>query len=458
MKDYSFRKLLMAGAASFCFAMPALAQDNSIDDEDMDTIIVTGTKTARTAQDTPLSVTTLDDSKLRTFAGSGSQADMLMQVPGLKLEGGGGEVATNLFVRGLPTPGQLQFTPINYDGITVLSNSGLNSSAIDFFARNDLGIERLEFVKGGVANLFGVSSTAGVINYISKIGTEEDHGTLQLEVSDENRVRGDFAFQGPISENTFYAVSGFYRYDEGPINTGQPTEGFALRGNIHREFEDGSGFVRLHGSYINDRVNFYLPIPLDGQSRERVAGNDGETVFNTNQALIQGRQVPTPDGLTRFTSDDGFSTVGGSVAAIFEKDLGDGWGVDAKVKYASFDSTSDFFNNGVGPASPETQSQFITRLGLTGAVEFTDVSTGNVLAPTDLVYNSGFNNRDRPTTDGTIEVNLTKKFDSGSVSHALTLGTFMGRAQSTEDTRSVQFLSQFNATPTFVNVTVDGRS
>ncbi|MEP1142402.1 MAG: TonB-dependent receptor [Henriciella sp.] len=455
-----FRFSLLVGAALLAAPMVAMAQDAAKADDEakqLDKVIVTGTAVDRTAHGTPLSVNTLDDAELRTFAGSGSQADILQQIPGLKPEGGGGEVATNLFVRGLPTPGQLQFTPINYDGITVLSNSGLNSSAIDFFARNDLGIERLEFVKGGVSNLFGVSSTAGVINYISKTGTDEEQGTLQLELSDENRVRGDFAFQGPINDNTFYAVSGFYRYDEGPIFTGQPTEGFALRGNILREFADGSGKFQLFGSYINDRVNFYLPIPLDGSSRERVAGNDGAEVFNTNQAQINGRTVPTPEGLTQFSSDDGFSTVGGTVAAALQKDLGEGWGIDAKIKYSDYDSTSDFFNNGVGPAAPETQAQFTARNNLVGSVVFTDVESGAVLAPTDLVYNSGFNNRDRPTTDGTVEVNLTKEMSVGEVDHTFTLGTFIGRAQSTEDTRSVQFLSGFNAIPNLVDVTVGGQ-
>jgi outer membrane receptor protein involved in Fe transport len=168
----------------------------------IDEIVVTGTSVARTAFETALSVSQLPEEQLRTFAGSGSQADILQQIPGLKTEGGGGEVATNLRVRGLPSGGQFEFTPLNYDGVTVFSAFGLNSSAFDLFARNDLGIQRLEFVKGGVSNLFGVSSTSGIINYVSKVGTDEDRGTLQLELAEDNRYRGDFAFQGPLAENT----------------------------------------------------------------------------------------------------------------------------------------------------------------------------------------------------------------------------------------------------------------
>lgn len=435
----------------------AAEQSDADDEKTLGTVVVTGTQVSRTAYATPLSVSQLPDDLLRTFAGSGSQADILQQVPGLKAEGGGGEVATNLRVRGLPSGGQFEFTPLNYDGVTVFSAFGLNSSAFDFFARNDLGIERLEFVKGGVSNLFGVSSTSGIINYVSKTGTEEDHGTLQLEVAEDNRYRGDFAFQGPLAENTFYAVSGFYRYDEGPIDTGQPTEGFGLRGNIERQFSDGSGFVRVHGSYVNDRVNFYLPIPVDGDSRERVSGNNGSTVFSTNVSDIDGFRVATPEGVTQYDAADGFKTVGGSVYAILEKDLGEGWGIDGKIKYSSYESSSNFFNNGIGTQLPLSQADYLTSVGLAGTAVFTDVRSGQVLAPTDLVYAGGYNNRQRPATDGTIELNITKEIDAGELTHNLTMGTFISRAEADNNQRSVQFLTQFNNDPGLVDLTVNGQ-
>lgn len=440
------------------------AADEAADDGNV--IIVTGTRVDRSGFDTPLSVSVLGDESLRTFAGSGSQADILQQIPSVKAEGGGGEVATNLRVRGLPSGGQFEFTPLNYDGVTVLSAFGLNSSSFDFFARNDLGIERLEFVKGGVSNLFGVSSTAGILNYISKTGTDELSGTLQLEVAEDNRYRGDFAVQGPLGENTYYAVSGFYRYDDGPIDTGQPTEGFALRGNIHHDLSDGSGFFRIHGTYIDDRVNFYLPLPLDSTTRERLTGNNGETVFSTNVSAVDGVRVPTPEGQTEFRAADGFMTSGGSVYAIFEKDLGDGWGLDAKIKYSDYRSSSNFFNNGTGIQEPETQAQFAARTGIAAGgalnpggapVVFTDAASGAVLDPSFLLYQGGFNDRQRPTTDGTLEFNITKEFETGDLTHNLTIGTFISRAEADNVQRSVQFLTQFNNDPEFVNVTVGGQ-
>ena len=42
---------------------------------------------------------------------------------------------------------------------------------------------------------------------------------VQLEVADENRVRGDLAVSGPLGSDAslYFALSGFYRTDEGPI-------------------------------------------------------------------------------------------------------------------------------------------------------------------------------------------------------------------------------------------------
>jgi iron complex outermembrane recepter protein len=431
--------------------------DEIADDEE---IVVTGTNASRNAQNTPLSIALVDEADLRTFTGSGSQADLLQQLPGLKTEGGGGEVATNFRVRGLPSGGQFEFTPINYDGVTALSAFGLNSSAFDFFARNDLGIERLEFVKGGVSNLFGVSSTAGIINYISKTGTPESHGTFQLEVAEDNRYRGDFAYQGPLGENTFMAVSGFYRYDEGPLDTGIPTEGFALRGNIKHEFADGSGSFTLYGSYIDDRANFYLPLPLDGTTRRRVNGNDGNTVFTTNASAIDGLRVNTPEGATEFRAGDGFQTEGGSIYAVFDKEFGDGWKINSKVKWSKYQSASNFFSNGIGPAAPETQAQFLTRVAPTATLAqavFTDVETGAVLPANYLLYANAFNDRQRPTSDATMELNLIKSFDTGSVSHTVTLGGFMSRAEADNNQRTVQYLGQFNNNPSLVNLAINGQ-
>ena len=51
---------------------------------------------------------------------------------------------------------------------------------------------------------------------------------MQLETADEGRFRGDFFFSGPLGgsdANTYYAFSGFFRNDEGPLKSGLDTQG-----------------------------------------------------------------------------------------------------------------------------------------------------------------------------------------------------------------------------------------
>jgi outer membrane receptor protein involved in Fe transport len=420
-------------------------------------IIVTGTSRSRAALDTPLAISQLDETALAR-AGVTSQADILNTIPSIKADGGGGEVASNVFIRGLPSGGQFQFTPLMYDGITVLSSFGLNSSAYDVYARNDLGIDRLEFVRGGVSNLFGPGSVAGVINYISKSGGDELEGTAQLEVAERGRYRGDLALSGPLGNNLYFAVSGFYRVDDGPIETNLDTAGGQIRGNLEYRFADGSGNVKLIGQYINDRTHFYLPVPLDGPTRNRLRGNDGEIVNSVQNQFAADLGFNIPGG-QRFNSEinDGVATEGGMIGLTFEKDFGDsGWGINGRFKYSDYQHKFGLWSDGDGLVNvPETQQSFLTNrnLGTLANAQFT--FEGGAAVPANfLLFANRFTDRDRPVEDFTAELNLTKSLQTGTVDHALTLGGFYGNATAGDFNATTTYLAELNNRPRLVNLTV----
>lgn len=411
-----------------------------------ETIVVTGTSVARKAFNTPLAVSTLDDDRLARLSSS-SQGDILNTIPTIKADAGGGEVATNVFIKGLPSGGQYQFTPLMYDGIPVFSSFGLNSSAFDVYYRNDLGIERLEFVRGGVSNLFGPGSVAGLINYISRTGSDQTRGTFQLEAAERDRYRVDVAISGPLTENLFYAISGFSRLDEGPIRTGLDTEGFQLRGNLKYAFGDGSGAITLYGQYIDDQVQFYLPVPLDGTTRKRTPGNDGNDVFSANTRDAVGLGFNTPDG--RFTTSigDGVSTKGGQIALVFEKEFGAGWGTSGRFKYSDYEHRFGLFLDGDGIVNvPETLQSFLTNrnLGSLANATFTFAGEGSAVPANFLLFANRFIDRDRPATDITAELNLTKELTTGSLRHTFTLGGFYASAEAKDINVVTTYLAEFN--------------
>lgn len=440
----------------------AFAQDTDAAAEDSneaaeaDVIIVTGTSKGRVALDTPLAISSVGEEALAR-SGVSSQADILNTIPSIKADAGGGEVASNIFIKGLPSGGQFQFTPLMYDGIPVLSSFGLNSSAYDVYARNDLGIGRLEFVRGGVSNLFGPGSVAGLINYIGKTPGDELEGVVQLEVAEKDRYRGDVALTGPLGQNLYFSLSGFYRTDKGPIRTNLDTKGGQLRGTLEYRFDDGSGSVKLLGQYINDQVQFYLPIPLSGPTRNRLAGNDGNTVNSVQNNFAGGLGFNTPAGA--FTSDinDGVKTKGFMIGLAFEKDFGDsGWGINGRVKYSDYKHQFGLWSDGDGIINvPETLQSYLTNrnLGTLANANFTYVDGGTVPAGS-LLFANRFTDRVRPVDDFTAELNLTKDLEAGGIEHTFTLGGFYGNAKAGDFNVTTTYLAEFNNQPQLVNLVV----
>jgi outer membrane receptor protein involved in Fe transport len=450
---YHFRLQLLAAAAAVLVPGVALAQAATSSTAEVEEVIVTGTSRARAAMNTPLAVTAVDESRLQKLTAAG-QADILNTVPTIKADGGGGEVAANVFIKGLPSGGQYQFTPLEYDGIPVLSTFGLNSSAYDVYYRNDLGIERLEFVRGGVSNLFGPGSVAGLINYISKTGSDHAGGVAQVEVAEKGRVRTDFAASGPLAGNLYYAASGFYRYDEGPIRTGLDTKGYQLRGNLKYKLPDGSGSITAYAQVIDDQAQFYLPIPLSGADRSRIRGNDSSDVFSVQTDRVSNLGFNTPGGHFQTDITDGVTAKGGSFALAAEKDLGDGWGVNGKAKYSSYKHRFGLWSDGDGLINvPETQASFLANRKLTGLATFTHPD-GTPLLSNAILFANRITDRVRPATDFTAEFNVTKKLSAGGFEHSFTLGGFYANAIAKDYNVTTTYLAEFNNEPQLVNLVV----
>ncbi|APU09399.1 TonB-dependent receptor [Cellulophaga lytica] len=419
------------------------------DGQQLDEVLLTATSTKRSQKETPLSVTSLGAKQLAKVNTS-SQADVLRSVPGITAEGGGGEVASNIFVRGLPSGGQYQFNPLQIDGMPVLSTFGLNSSAHDVYFRNDIGIKSLEFVRGGSSILYGVGSVAGIINYTSITGTVQQKTTLRTEFGSNSRYKADFVTSGPLGgedSKTFYALSGFYRYDEGPIITGLPTEGFQLRGNIKHVTEKGS--ITISGQYIDDQVQFFLPYPLEGGSRERPYGNDGNEIFTLQTAAAQDISYRTPDGIYTSPIQDGVSTKGSYIMADFKHRFDSSFKLDAKLRYSKYAHQFNLFLDGSGVDGAkvvETQQEYLDARGLASG-DFTYLN-GQPLAADALLFENRILDRDRPLRELMADIKLTK---TAGV-HNLTFGTFFSRSEAGDFNVITRYLGEYNNRPSLVNV------
>jgi len=271
-------------------------------------------------------------------------------------------------------------------------------------------------------------------------------------------MRADFATSGPLSKDSglYYAASGYYRYDEGPLDSGLPTNGYQVRGNIRKDLSDGSGSVTVYAQLINDQVQFFLPLPLQGSNRERAAGNDGATVNTVQTNEAQNISYQTPDGTYNTAIRDGVSTDGGMLGFAFDKDMGNGWGMNGRAKYSVYEHQFNLFLDGDGVVnSPETLDAFLTNRGLPSAgAEFTSTSNGMMLPANYLVFPNRVLDRNRPATDYSGELNLTKQLSGGGFTHSLTFGTFFSRSEADDDNDLYTFLGEFNDKPGLVDLSV----
>jgi outer membrane receptor protein involved in Fe transport len=298
----------------------------------MEGAVVTGTRTERRQRETTNSVSVLDAQTIQEI-NPNSQADVLRGVPGIHTEGGGGELASNVFIRGLPAPGQYRYISLQENGMPLISEIRPTTSAQDIYFRYDLNVERMEFVRGGSSALFGVGSPAGIINYISKTGGASNELVLQGQVGQDNLYRFGFNANGPLTEDLRYSLGGYYRYDEGPVVTGLPTQGGQVKGNI--TYLQDNGYIRLYGKYIDDRAQFFLPFPHDARTQEAATGNDGREITTLNAEGAADFSFENPDGRFLSQMENGILTRGGALQLELVRDLGAGFSLESDARYTS---------------------------------------------------------------------------------------------------------------------------
>lgn len=163
----------------------------------LEEIMVTATRTAREAFDTPRSVTTVTEEELER-KNPLSVVDSLADRVGIFIEKRTNTTGDPI-MRGLA--GYNLLTLIDGNTLTTMWGEGGNG-ADDMYAKIDAGnIERIEVIRGPASVLYGTNALGGVINFITRSSpfgfTEEGHvygGRTRLTYAsawDEFRFRGE---------------------------------------------------------------------------------------------------------------------------------------------------------------------------------------------------------------------------------------------------------------------------
>ena len=419
----------------------------------MDEVVSTATRMGRPQRETTVSMSVVTETMIRGLQPS-STADVLARIPGVSAEGGGGEVASNVFVRGVPAGGQFRYQTLQVDGMPLRSigdDGGM--SAQDVYFRQDLNVQSLEVVKGGSSSLYGFSAPGGIINYISKTGGEAWSSALKGTVGDKSLFRYDFNTNGPLGEDWRFNLGGFYRYDEGPRVSGFPTQGLQMRGNITRLLN--SGYLRLYLTYLDDRVQFFLPIAHHSANREIAIVSDG----THNSAEAGNFSLVTPEGRFQSRMGNGVLTKGTSVIFEYLNNFGEGWSLQNKTRWMDVNHEFEIFIPEVAAFSDAYAQRFMSNPATDQAL-YTFASTALAFTG-QAVHPQGTWTRIRPTEDLGNQFMLQKLLKAGSAEHQLSVGAYLSRTEYGDRIIFTRALFELADQPRLLNLAIrnaNGRS
>ncbi|MBD2841900.1 TonB-dependent siderophore receptor [Erythrobacter rubeus] len=451
MKRNSIKFSLMAGAS--LLAAPGLAQEADVSSAEaqataegeptnsLNEIIVTGRvgNTAQTQFEATVSVSTFDASDIAEVAPL-TVADLFAQVPGVWAESSGGQAAANVFIRGIPAPGQFLFSKIQVDGLPVFEEHGIGFLTPDGLYRNDLTTERLEAVRGGSSSVFASNAPGGIFNYITKRGTDTPEGGVKFEWGDFGHYRVDANYAGPLGEDTTFSIGGFYRVADGVRDPGfRGDEGGQIRANLTQQFDRGE--LTVSASHIDDSNLFLLAIPLDLDEDGDLTDLTGiDANFGTLVSDdIRDTTLLFPTGPQEFDLSDGINNVATTIGLEFEYDLGGGFTVTNRSRYVDGETQ---FNSAIAFGAEDANTFLAGQLGAAQAAFGADVAAvtasfldGTPFGLPDANGVGGNNGNGLIGTSGFFPVNsdydnfindlqLSNSFDTGIGIHNITAGFY----------------------------------
>lgn len=335
-----YSKALMGSCSAFALMITSAVAQEAAEKEEiltpLEEVIITGTRASnRTVIESSIAVTAVNREGLDRKAPR-STADALELVPGIFVEDSGGEVSNNFSVRGLAGGGQT-FIQLSEDGLPVFYTNAL----ADTILKQQVGISRLEAVRGGTSGILTVNGAGATINFINRKPTDEVEGTIRLIGSDYNTKRIEMWFGGPITDNWYFSTSGFYRNSDGVRDTGfRADHGGMFRADLVRRFDDGEFGINV--KVVDDHNTFFLPIPLtDPDNPRSIPGLSatGGTLLSRDNSVQTVRRSPATGSSTQVNDlTDGVSTQSVSIGYHFDKEIWEGVTFSSKGRFTDFEN------------------------------------------------------------------------------------------------------------------------
>lgn len=291
------------------------------DSSKVEEIVVTAQRRETRLQDTPIAITALSNEALAR-AGINRVEDISRLVPGLSIPGASLNNNQAVAIRGISF----------YSGITSVSYpvafyiDGLFTDRPYSIRDHLFDVQRIEVLRGPQGVLFGRNATAGAIQIIHTLPSNELAVLGRVEAGSYDTQQAQFSIRGPIVRDRIQVgLAGQYAHSGGYVTNdvtghklfGETSKG--VRGTIRLLPTDGLQVI-LRGSYAQNRNSFGIKNILSFGTKTKEAifddpayapyhlGNDYEGFTNrkTSSASIEASYDAGPVELHMLTGYQGF--------------------------------------------------------------------------------------------------------------------------------------------------------
>ena len=257
-------------------------------------IIVTAQKVEENVQDVPIAIAAVSGERLEQ-AGVNSLENISVVVPSVTFRKGTTSANSAIVMRGV---GTITFSVAAEPSVsTVVDGIVLSRSGQAFIDLVD--IERLEVLRGPQGTLFGKNASAGLVNIVSKGGSDTFEAEAIAEYFEGSEYRMRAAIAGPLAENLTARVTGFYGSFDGNITNINGNQNRDVNGYEHYgvrgifDYSSGSTDLRLIADYF--KANDDCCADVTGVSRGAVLDAElnlpGGSVLGEDQRFVNHNLV-----------------------------------------------------------------------------------------------------------------------------------------------------------------------
>jgi outer membrane receptor protein involved in Fe transport len=330
---------LMIGVSAMAVSAGAYAQEaaQAPSAQDDSVVVVTGVTKRTNRLDTSVSVSAITVETLQNNIVRGT-SEAIRSMPGIRTESSAGGGNSNIGVRGIPvSTGGAKWVQLQEDGLPIMLFGDFDFAPSDGFFKADNNLARIESVRGGSASTLTTNGPGAIINFISQTG-KKDGGSFAVESGlGYKDFKIDGGYGGHLDPDTYYYIGGHYQTGGDYRDLGyNGIEGGQFKVSLTHEFGD-ENFVRVWAKVIDKKDATYMPQAMaisDGKITGGVPGLDAgnesmQSPFLNNYLSVDNGTVLHQNGA------DGFNVKSKSLGGEVNFNVGNGWVLNDKFKYAA---------------------------------------------------------------------------------------------------------------------------